>query len=46
MLILEDAERIFTDTFSEKTNVLEENNQNDIHCISVNLKSVKVGCSF
>ena len=49
--IVKDAERIFTDTFSEKTDVLEEKNQNDIHCISVKLpdpcvSSVKVGCSF
>ena len=46
--IVKDTERIFTDTFSEKTDVLEEKNQNDIHCISVNVpascvSSVKVG---
>ena len=49
--LVEDAERIFADTFSEKTNVLEEKNQNNIQCISVKLpvlsvSSVKVGCSF
>ena len=46
---IKDAERIFSDFFSEKTMVLEEKNQNDIHCISVNVPapcvpSVKVGC--
>ena len=49
--LVEDAERIFADTFSEKTDVLEEKNQNNIQCISVKLlvpcvSSVKVGCSF
>ena len=48
---VKDAERIFTDTFSEKTDVLEEKNQNNIQCISVKLpdhcvSSIKVGCSF
>ena len=48
---VEDAERIFADTFSEKTDVLEEKNQNNIQCISVKLpvhcvSSIKVGCSF
>ena len=43
------AERIFSDSFSEKTMVLEEKNQNNIHCISVNeptncVSSAKVGC--
>jgi len=47
--IVKDAERIFTDTFSEKTDVLEEKNQNNIHCISVNIpvncvSPAKVGC--
>ena len=46
-----DAERIFSDTFSEKTDVLEEKNQNNIQCISVKLPipcvpSVKIDCSF
>ena len=49
--LVEDAARIFADTFSEKTDVLEEKNQNNIQCISVKLpvhcvSSVKVGCSF
>ena len=51
MGLVEDAERLFADTFSEKTDVLEEKNQNNIQCISVKLpvhfvSSVKVGCSF
>ena len=46
---IKDAERIFSDSFSEKTMVLEEKNQNNIHCISVNepticVSSAKVGC--
>ena len=49
VVIIKDAERIFTDTFSEKTDVLEEKNQNNIHCISVNIpvncvSPAKVGC--
>ena len=47
--VIKDAERIFTDTFSEKTDVLEEKNQNNIHGISVNIpvncvSPAKVGC--
>ena len=49
MGFIKDAERIFLDSFSEKTMVLEEKNQNNIHCISVNVpapcvSSAKVGC--
>ena len=31
--IVKDAERIFTDTISIKTDFLEEKNQNNIHCL-------------
>ena len=49
MGIIKDAQRIFTHTFSEKTDVFGRKNQNNIHNIRVRVPSTcvspaKVGC--